>query len=253
MSAVPALLQIRNPIWYVVMKIEKINDNQIKCTLTRSDLASRQLKLSELAYGTEKAKGLFQDMMEQANLEFGFDVSDIPLMIEAIPVSMDCIILMITKVEDPDEVDTKLSSFLNLKELFSTAGSEEDSEGAGRDSLLTGGLSQFQELAEKLHQNTQTSLERLYSFKDLETVITLSHHIQPWFSGDSILYKSAEDDRYYLYLSSRQGNEHDFVRVCDAASEFGTKEPMNAARAAFMNEHFEKLLDENAVQSLAYV
>ena len=34
------------------MKIEKINDNQIRCTLTRDDLNNRQLKLSELAYGT---------------------------------------------------------------------------------------------------------------------------------------------------------------------------------------------------------
>ena len=35
------------------MKIEKVNDNQIRCTLTKSDLADRQIKLSELAYGTE--------------------------------------------------------------------------------------------------------------------------------------------------------------------------------------------------------
>ena len=32
------------------MKIEKLNDNQIRCTLTRADLAARQLQLSELAY-----------------------------------------------------------------------------------------------------------------------------------------------------------------------------------------------------------
>ena len=35
------------------MKIEKVNENQIRCTLTREDLASRELKISELAYGTE--------------------------------------------------------------------------------------------------------------------------------------------------------------------------------------------------------
>ena len=45
------------------MKIEKVNENQIRCTLTREDLAERQIKLSELAYGTEKAKMLFRDMM----------------------------------------------------------------------------------------------------------------------------------------------------------------------------------------------
>ena len=93
------------------MKIEKVNDNQIRCTLTKADLADRQLKLSELAYGTEKAKDLFRDMMQQANLKFGFEAEDIPLMIEAIPLSGDCIVLIITKVEDPEELDTRFSKF----------------------------------------------------------------------------------------------------------------------------------------------
>ncbi|MFR9147754.1 MAG: adaptor protein MecA, partial [Mediterraneibacter sp.] len=93
------------------MKIEKINDNQIRCTLTKADLEDRQIRLSELAYGTEKAKDLFRDMMQQANYEFGFEADNIPLMIEAIPVSADSIILIITKVEDPEELDTRFSKF----------------------------------------------------------------------------------------------------------------------------------------------
>ena len=54
------------------MKIEKINDNQIRCTLTREDLESHQIRISELAYGTDKAKKLFRDMMQQAQIQFGF-------------------------------------------------------------------------------------------------------------------------------------------------------------------------------------
>ena len=64
------------------MKIEKVNDHQIRCTLTREDLAVRQLKISELAYGTDKAKQLFHDMMQQASFEFGFEAEDIPLMMK---------------------------------------------------------------------------------------------------------------------------------------------------------------------------
>ena len=60
------------------MKIEKINDNQIRCTLTHADLAARNLKISELAYGTEKAKSLFRDMMQQASFDFGFETDDLP-------------------------------------------------------------------------------------------------------------------------------------------------------------------------------
>ena len=43
------------------MKIEKISDSQIRCTLSKEDLMDRELRLSELAYGTEKAKALFSD------------------------------------------------------------------------------------------------------------------------------------------------------------------------------------------------
>ncbi len=82
------------------MKLERINENQIRCTLNKNDLLSRHLKLSELAYGTEKAKALFREMMAQASEELGFEADDIPLVIEAIPVSSDCIVLIITKVEE---------------------------------------------------------------------------------------------------------------------------------------------------------
>ena len=98
------------------MKIEKINENQIRCTLTREDLETHQVNLKELAYGSEKAKKLFRDMMQQAQMQFGFEADNIPLMIEAIPVNLDSIILIITKVEDPDELDTRFSKFSPYKE-----------------------------------------------------------------------------------------------------------------------------------------
>lgn len=93
------------------MKIEKINDKQIRCTLTGEDLASRKIKLSELAYGSEKARALFQDMMEIAEENFGFEADNMPLVIEAIPINTDSVVLIITKVEDPDELDTRFARF----------------------------------------------------------------------------------------------------------------------------------------------
>lgn len=99
------------------MKLERLSENQIRCTLNKEDLADRELMLNELAYGTDKAKELFRDMMEQASEELGFEVNDIPLMIEAIPVSPDCLILIITKVEDPEELDTRFSRFSKYTDI----------------------------------------------------------------------------------------------------------------------------------------
>ena len=93
------------------MKIEKLNENQIRCTLNKSDLASRHLTINELAYGSDKAKELFRDMMQQASFELGFEAEDTPLMIEAIPISAECIVLIVTKVDNPEELDTRFSRF----------------------------------------------------------------------------------------------------------------------------------------------
>lgn len=112
------------------MKIEKINENQIRCTLTRADLEARKIRLSELAYGSEKAKDLFRDMMAQAYQDCGFEVNNIPLMIEAVPVSMDQLVLIITKVQDPEEIDTRFSRF-----------SSDDAQRGGSASTYTDALS----------------------------------------------------------------------------------------------------------------
>ena len=110
------------------MKLERLSENQIRCTLNKEDLAERELMLNELAYGTDKAKELFRDMIEQAADELGFEVNDIPLMIEAIPVNPDCLILIITKVDDPEELDTRFSRFSKYANIEIDADDDSDSD-----------------------------------------------------------------------------------------------------------------------------
>ena len=109
------------------MKIEKISDNQIRCTLTREDLASRKINLHELAYGSEKAKLLFQDMMQEAFREYGFTVDNSPLMIEAIPLSGETLVLIITRVDNPEELDSRFARFSSEDGSSSFGGSPSES------------------------------------------------------------------------------------------------------------------------------
>ena len=104
------------------MKIERINENQIRCTLSSFDLSVRNLNLGELAYGSEKARNLFREMIQKASNEVGFDAEDIPLMVEAIPLSNESVMLVITKIEDPEELDTRFSKFSQM--------ADEDSDGS---------------------------------------------------------------------------------------------------------------------------
>ena len=93
------------------MKIEKINDNQIRCTLTPEDLKARDTRISELTYGSGKARTLFRDMMKEALNHCGFRLDNAPLMIEATPDSGGNLTLIITKVKNPEEIDSRFAHF----------------------------------------------------------------------------------------------------------------------------------------------
>lgn len=236
------------------MKIEKVNENQIRCTLTREDLASRELKISELAYGTEKAKSLFRDMMQQANFEFGFEAEDIPLMIEAIPLNADCIVLIITKVEDPDELDTRFSRFAP------SVTEEMDDEGIGSADEV---LDLFRRIQDEDNaeespsvpapEETDTVRSRLFRMDSLNQVINAAAVVGDHYRGLSTLYHEEGGSGYYLVLTQGTESRDVFDRVCNIISEYGVPKRSTAASRTFLDEHCSTLIADHALQSLANV
>ena len=242
------------------MKIEKLSDNQIRCTLTRADLAARQLQLSELAYGTEKAKSLFHDMMQQAAFEFGFEAEDIPLMIEAIPASSDSIVLIITKVEDPEELDTRFSKF------SPSPGGDWDSKKNEAPDKLDGAetlLDLLGKVKEKIGTQEESSGEdtkevqktslRLFSFATMDSVIQAARLLSGMYNGSNTLYKDHGEDVYILALTQSDHKTNDFNRICNMLSEYGSLEKASGATLAFLEEHCEILISADAVQKLAVI
>lgn len=258
------------------MKIEKINDNQIRCTLTREELAERQLKLSELAYGTEKAKMLFRDMMQQASYEFGFEADDIPLMIEAIPLSADSIILVITKVEYPEELDTRFSKFSDpdpedvYEDLFAAGGSVPTVEGADDILGLFRKIQEDRKKAEEAGQkedalvsaertkegrdvpvNVLVDITKLFVFGELADVSRLARVLDGFYTGKNDLYKNEATHKYYLQVSKSEHTPEDFNRVCNILAEYAAQQTYTPAVGAFFAEHCRLILKENALQTLA--
>lgn len=242
------------------MKIEKINDNQIRCTLTRADLADRELKLSELAYGTEKAKSLFQDMMRQAASEFGFEADDIPLMIEAIPATSDSIVLIITKVEDPEELDTRFSKFapsptdLDMKRqnvLDKLDGAEEIFD------LINKVKEAVSEPPVKVsEEEPKAALPkiRLFSFANMDSVIHACHLLKSMYSGSNTLYKDSSDgDVFILAITQSELSVNEFSKICNMLSEYGSLEKTSGAVLAYLEEHCEVIISTDAVQKLSMI
>ena len=200
------------------MKIERTSENQIRCTLNKHDLMERQLKISELAYGSDKAKELFRDIMEQANIDLGFDADDIPLMIEAIPTSRDSIILLINKVDNPDELDERLQGNRRKAKKKET-----------------------EPLADRI---------KVFSFDSLNTLIALTGQIDCDYRGKNSLWKDPATKRYFLLLHRGKG-KNAFRLMCSALAEYAKEENVTYATQAYYNEHFCLILKDNALTKLA--
>jgi adapter protein MecA 1/2 len=255
------------------MKIEKINDNQIRCTLTKNDLADRELKISELAYGSEKTKTLFRDMMEQASYECGFEANDIPLMIEAVPLNAECIVLTITKVEDPEELDTRFSRFAPSVHEDDMAYSENQEftdevmnlfqKVQDAENELYSDISHTKKLP-GTHQDTPAHKQsavceiadttaRIYLFSKLDHVIRLAHAVSNMPLGNNSLYKDTTSGEYRLILKSQHMDAENFNKLCNIFSEYGHYLKNAAGGDAYLQEHFEPICMEHALQSIAQV
>ena len=254
------------------MKIERINENQIRCTLTPEDLSGRQIRLSELAYGSSKARQLFNEMMQEARQKVGFDSGTSPLMIEAIPLSPDNLMLIITKVDDPEELDTRFSRFTRSE---GSPSPEETPTFPGADDVLelfnrifdakpapepdagTDDAGSSQPSAEESAEGSTDSsaavdLTQSFRFRKLDDLIQAAHCIAPYYDGDNTVFRSPDEENGYRLVIHQSGlSPEDFNRLCNMLSEYGSAEIFSPARAAWLSEHGTIVITGNALQLLA--
>lgn len=271
------------------MKIEKVSDTQIRCTLTKEDLADRHLKISELAYGTENAKNLFRDMMQKASYEFGFEADDIPLMIEAIPVSSDTIILLITKVEYPEELDTRFSKFSDMDYDDAFPGYETDQNEPYETTSANDILDWFKKIQQETKSNTEhtkkkthksdnfipldqavkheskesvpnssaldipVDLTKLFLIHNLDTMSKISNVLDGYYEGDNTLFRDSQSHLYYLVVHKSTHTPEEFNKVCNILSEYSTQLNFSNSIEAYFNEHFDCMIRSHALQQFASI
>ncbi len=251
------------------MKIEKISDSQIRFTLTGEDLAARQIKLSELAYGTEKARNLFREMMQQAASQVGFEADNIPLMIEAVPMNGGSIVLIVTKVDNPEELDTRFSSFApsvgssensadslpgSFEQLLhSITGTHKTEDEAGPAQNTSPAGQPSDEMKEAMRKFRDYALcNRLYSFESMDRVMEAASRVSSSYTGESIFF--GRTGEYLLLLKMKDVAEVSAMQhVLAAVSEYASMLPITYARQQYLEEHGNVLISSDALAQLARV
>ena len=224
------------------MKVERINEIQIKFILTKSDLEKRSLDIQDLAYGSTKTQELFQDIIETASREFSFNLEDTPLMIEAVPMSKSSITIMLTKVnKDAKQLPPLAEGLLKKMENVPKQKSADDEE------TMIKLPRQNKNKDEK--KVCQTPKCFVYSFDNLDSISESARLIKN-AKVDSAIYKFKND--YMVVVDFQKEQPENMKLVNRIFAEHGKRMPGKGELVkAYLLENGEKIVSKNAIQVMA--
>lgn len=248
------------------MRIEKLNENQIRATLSRDDLEKRQITLTEFAYGTDSARQLFSELLRFAAAELDFDVDDSPIMVEAIPVSQESIVLLITKVPFPEELDTRFARFSDApQEDFADYGDANYTPGEVRlhakERKATDILDVTVEGEDSDKSDSKDATEvaaipperytRLFRMNTIDEILAVSKVLNGYYYGENTLYHTNRGYEIVVHIGDHSVNE--FNRVINILSEYGTLSGAADGMEGYLHEHAKPVVSKTALQTLAQV
>lgn len=229
------------------MKAERINQDQVRFTLTEADLAQRNLKFSELAYGTDKTKALFDDMLKQAFNEFGIDFTEKPMMIEAIPISDKTLTITVTRVVGSSQVGGMFGTNLPLGDKADPSDfshNKADRDKSGKDKK---GKEEAPRKDQGIFSGAGDGI--IFQFDNFAQLTEVCAQIPCQVQMKSELYY-APSKEYYLACSFTKGTP-DNRYVITLLSQFASQWFIGREPLLVIKEHTRQVIKARALQKLA--
>ena len=165
-------------------------------------------------------------------------------------------------LDDEDDIDmddeplpfSPSSDFDNADSDASTSSKERSAIDDALDLIapFTQAIAQAKKEAMRKKKENRSSVQdcQYYSFQNFSQAAQLGAFLAPFFEGESSLYKDSFSNNYYMILRKTQSENDTFHRACNIAADFGVRISASYATPAYFREHFETILEENAVEML---
>ena len=205
------------------MRIERINENKLRVFLSFDDLEDRDIDLESFNYNTPETQELFWDLMEQAEVELGFDAMESQLCVEAVTDVDHGFVITITRMDDEGEFES-IQKF--IKNRYKK-----------------------KELTPRKKAPTLASTVAIYGFADFDTIATACRLASPLFTGSSAAWQC--EDNYYLVLYGVEQPTSGVNRLEGLLGEYGDKVSNTQFFEGYLNEYGKRLMQNEAVSMLA--
>ena len=90
---------------FCALKIEKLNEDKLKITLSIDDLEERNITLHSFMYNSPESQDLFWELLQEAEKECGFNVDDSMIYVEASTSGSGNFTLLVTKTNEKAPIE----------------------------------------------------------------------------------------------------------------------------------------------------
>ncbi|MGD8189167.1 genetic competence negative regulator [Brevibacillus ginsengisoli] len=193
------------------MRVERLGHDKIRIFLTFDDLTERGIEKEDMWRDIPKVHELFNDMMEQAYEELGFEVSG-PVAVEIFALPAQGMVVIVTRGK-----------------TGSTVEKEEDDD----------------ETVYEMEVTLEESDLILYSFRDFEHLVEASHRINSLLTNGGSIY--FYQNKYYLVLEEVDMDQERYQKLIAILSEYGEATPTTIH---MIEEYGKVVMEDDAVKEL---
>lgn len=247
------------------MKIKRINDNTISCTITPEDLRANGFELDDFFDRKKEAVEFIRQTVAQIALSENFDLQGELTTMRVSVLPDHSLNLLITREDSREgaaqEVRRLARSIFDsiVSKAAEKAGKEEsDQENSPSDSLMKSLLSEKQEKQDGkgTDQTDQKTEEKaplvgdsfMFSFYSVRDAMDCCKLFADAGPVDSSFYYLREDDIYFLILRRTADTPAEFNRCVLSANEFGELVTSEEQYIAFVTEHGVCVAQNHAVE-----
>ena len=207
------------------MRMERINGSQIRIVISNQDLQEWKLSIREMKYGSRETTELFRQMLQKAAQQFSFNQEGLPIMIEAVPISPEELLLIISAVEDAEELDPHFASF-------------------SPPSPALPGFSEEQAQNFPAEKGGYVPHAVVLSFPDIDSVMEFSWSIGDSFTGRTTLYRDPAGSGFCLVMEKPEQMEKEaFLHFLNGLPEFADIVPSSGLLYGYLTEHETPVMD----------
>ncbi|MFO7263666.1 MAG: genetic competence negative regulator [Bacillota bacterium] len=170
------------------MRVERLSQDKIRIFLTFDDLLERGIEKEDMWRDIPKVHELFNEMMEQAYDEVGFEING-PVAVEVFALPAQGMVVIVTRGHRDSHAEEMEEESDMLDEMYEMEVTLEETDWL------------------------------VYRFSDFENLIAALHQLQKLgYEGGSVY---AYETGYYFYIPGDDVPESDLQRIVAVLSEYG--------------------------------